>query len=346
MGQDFGEITGLLCKKAKNVTSVEFSKARGEAIARRHINEKNLEVIVGDLEKIQFENKKFDIITLIGILEYAPEILEKSENPYSDFIKICKNFLKENGKIIIAVDNRFGMKFFAGAKSEIYDSVFQSITLANNGKKKIFSRKELIGILEENNIENYKFYYPLPDYKIPNVIFSENRLPFSENVKSLYDAYYIDGSKVVFSEVQALKEAMNNGEFETFANSFLVECAIGNNNLCSDIDFISFNNSRKDEYNLELTLNNKNVYKRAIFEDSKEHLKNIGKNIENLRKLGFNIIDNFDNEEEKIVSEYQNTPSFDLFLVEILKTNGTEAFFEMIEKWYREIFKKLSTRHF
>ena len=36
IGAGVGEITGELCKKAHKVTSIEFSKERGQAIAKRH----------------------------------------------------------------------------------------------------------------------------------------------------------------------------------------------------------------------------------------------------------------------------------------------------------------------
>lgn len=69
-----GAITELLCKKAKNVTAVELSKNRATATYLRCRNYDNLEIIVGNLNDIQF-SKKYDYITLIGVLEYQNNLL-------------------------------------------------------------------------------------------------------------------------------------------------------------------------------------------------------------------------------------------------------------------------------
>jgi cyclopropane fatty-acyl-phospholipid synthase-like methyltransferase len=56
-----------------------------------------LEIIVGNLNDIKFE-KKYDYITLIGVLEYQNNFTE-SENPFKDFLAKIRNLLNPNGKI-------------------------------------------------------------------------------------------------------------------------------------------------------------------------------------------------------------------------------------------------------
>jgi len=46
IGAGMGAITGVLCKKAGYVTAVELSKQRATAIATRHKNKENLEIIL------------------------------------------------------------------------------------------------------------------------------------------------------------------------------------------------------------------------------------------------------------------------------------------------------------
>lgn len=46
IGAGLGEITGELCKNNNKVTAIEFSKKRGEAIARRHKEKEKLEIII------------------------------------------------------------------------------------------------------------------------------------------------------------------------------------------------------------------------------------------------------------------------------------------------------------
>ena len=83
IGAGMGAITDILCEKAGHVTSVELSKQRASAIEIRCKNRENLEIIVANFNDIKFE-KKYDYITLIGVLEYAP-LYTKTKNPFHDF---------------------------------------------------------------------------------------------------------------------------------------------------------------------------------------------------------------------------------------------------------------------
>lgn len=85
IGCGMGAITELLCKRVKSVTAVELSKKRATAAYLRCRNYDNLEIIVGNLNDIQF-NKKYDYITLIGVLEYQNKYTN-STNPFVDFLK-------------------------------------------------------------------------------------------------------------------------------------------------------------------------------------------------------------------------------------------------------------------
>lgn len=110
IGGNFGELTGLLCKNAKEVVCVEENLKKAEIISKRHEDKKNLEIIVGNIESVDFKGKQFDYITLIGTLPYV----SKNQGITSkDFIKKLEKLLKPDGKLLIAVDNRFGIKYFS-----------------------------------------------------------------------------------------------------------------------------------------------------------------------------------------------------------------------------------------
>ena len=104
---NFGELTEVLCKNASRVVSIEKSLKKASAIKKRYEDVQNLEVIVGSLENIDI-NEKFDYITLVGTLENINSV---SNCKLDDFINLLKKYLKENGTILIAVDNKLGMKY-------------------------------------------------------------------------------------------------------------------------------------------------------------------------------------------------------------------------------------------
>lgn len=41
-----------------------------------------------------------------------------SENPYKDFLKKIKQLLKPNGKLLIAIENQYGLKYWCGARED------------------------------------------------------------------------------------------------------------------------------------------------------------------------------------------------------------------------------------
>lgn len=88
--------TETLCGIAKKVTKIEFSKADAEYLSKKYEEIENLEIIVGDLTQINFENK-FDYIILLGNLEYSKYIFETNE-PEKDLILTLKKLLNKERK--------------------------------------------------------------------------------------------------------------------------------------------------------------------------------------------------------------------------------------------------------
>ena len=224
IGAGMGAITEVLCEKCKEVVSVELSKNRASSIAVRNQDKENLEIIVGNLNDIDFKGRKFDYITLIGVFEYAA-LYTNTNNPYNDFLKNIKKLLKEDGKLLIAIENKFGLKYFAGAPEDHTNIVYDGITgYTNESKVRTFGKQELKEILEDNNFISTKFYYPLPDYKLPSLMFSDEYLPTEDTIEK-YTPYYYENSQIDFNEIKAYKEIIKNKMFDFFANSFLVEAS-------------------------------------------------------------------------------------------------------------------------
>lgn len=234
IGAGMGAITGTLCEKCKSVTSVELSKNRASSIAVRNEDKENLEIIVGNLNDIDFKDRKFDYITLIGVFEYAG-LYTNTDNPYIDFLNNIKKLLKKDGKLLIAIENKFGMKYFLGAPEDHTNVLYDGITGYKNSKRiQTFGKEELKTILSDAGFTNTKFYYPLPDYKLPSLMFSEDYLPTVQTIGN-YIPYYYENTKVQFDEIEAYREVIKNNMFEFFANSFFVE--VSQENIDTKVDF-------------------------------------------------------------------------------------------------------------
>lgn len=303
IGAHFGEITQALCEKATKVVAVEFNKRNAEVIAKRYKNEENLEIIVGNLRDIEFE-EKFDYIVLCGIIEYA-QIVYNTKNAQLELLKYCKGLLKEEGKLLIATDNKFAMKSYVGDIDECTGITFDSITDYKSNKNTYkLGKEKLKNLLEEVGMKYYNFFYPLPDYKLSSYIFSDKYLPSSSKING-YFPYYKDNSSVFFSEVDAydaiIKE--NKEMFPFFANSYFIEAS--KEAINTDIKYVSFNNCRKTKYQLMTKIRENIVEKTAINEEAKQHFTNMAKNINALKSTDIEILDNV--EGEKIISKFVNS---------------------------------------
>lgn len=301
IGAHFGEVTGALCEKNQKVVSVEFIKSRAEAIAERYKDIDNLEVIAGKLQDIQFE-EKFDYITLFGILEYS-QIFYDTKFPANDMITFCKNLLKPSGKLLIATDNKFALKSYVGENDKCTGIPFDSVTGYKSSRKQYkLGKKHIEEILKEAGLQHFKFYYPLPDYKLPSLVFTDNYLPSSSKING-YFPYYKDDSFVFYSEVDAYDAIIKEDKemFPFFANSYLIEASV--EPIQNDTKFISFNNYRKPEYQLITKIKETTVEKTITSEKARTHLNGMMKNIENLKEENISIID--DIQGEKIQSEFR-----------------------------------------
>ena len=110
VGAGCGAVTGALCKKARKVIANDLSKQRSLINAYRNRNYSNLEIYVGNFNDLKL-CEKFDYITLIGVLEYAAYYTETA-SPFVDFLKKIRSLLNEDGKVLIAIENKFGLKYW------------------------------------------------------------------------------------------------------------------------------------------------------------------------------------------------------------------------------------------
>jgi SAM-dependent methyltransferase len=219
IGAGCGALTELFCERLEKVVAIELSLRRAKIIETRCKNFKNLEVFAGNFEAIEL-NEKFDYITLIGVLEYTKSFITDKE-PYKFLFNKIKNLLKPDGVLIIAIENRFGLKYWAGAREEHTGNFFESLEGYYSKDVETFGKKELEDLLIENGFKDLKFYYPYPDYKLCFEIFSDNYLP-EEDTYLPQAPNYDNDRLVLFDESKVWKNIIKNGLFPYFSNSFLV----------------------------------------------------------------------------------------------------------------------------
>ena len=225
IGGGCGAFSGMFAQKLREVKVVELSKRRAEIIYHRHKHYANLEIIVGNLNDIRF-GEKFDYVTLIGVLEYAGKFTD-GNTPFKTFLENAKSYLKPNGKLLIAIENKFGLKYWAGAREDHTGRFFDSIENYPNDKEiQTFGKDELDNLIRSVGFEETRFYYPMPDYKLPKIIYSDDYLPKTDDLFDIFSPNFDQDRVVLFNEKEAFKNIIKNNQFPFFANSFLVEASL------------------------------------------------------------------------------------------------------------------------
>lgn len=330
IGGDLGQLTGLFSKKCKDVTTIEPQWECAEAIRKRYKDRENIDLIAGKLEDISL-NKKYDIITVIGNINRIEEIIGKQLD-LENTIRYLEKYLNENGKMLIAVDNKFGLRYWAGNPENMLNKKFISLIGYHSEpiSYETFTKKSLEEILQKMEY-NFNFYYPLPDYKMPNVIFTDEGLPKYNSIDK-YNPYTAKNSDLIINEIDVFREILttNPEMFTFFTNSFLIEISKEKREL--PYNYISFNNMRKEKYRLITKIGKDYVEKEAVTEEANQHIEQISKNIEYLKENQIKTLD--ETEENKIKSKYVEQKNLlNEVLTENLRQGKKDEFDKLVQKY-------------
>jgi len=222
IGAGCGAITGTIAKRAGKVDCIELSRIRSLVNAERNKHMDNIVITVGNFQDIERKiTEKYDYITLIGVLEYAGKYIA-SDNPYEDFIIMLKKHLNENGKIVLAIENKYGLKYWAGCREDHLGTFFSGIEgYVDTYDVRTFSKKELQKIFVNCGLNDVTFYYPYPDYKFPITIYSDSYLPKTGSLSNNMNNFDSD-RLMLFDELKVYDNLIADGMFDFFSNSFMV----------------------------------------------------------------------------------------------------------------------------
>lgn len=220
IGSGCGALTGLFSRNLDRVVCIELSRRRSLINANKNGDRGSAEIYVGNFQDVKLE-EKFDYITLIGVFEYS-KLYINGEKPFHAMLNKIKTNLKDDGKVIIAIENKMGMKYFAGAAEDHTGIPYDGLNNYIKGESAItFSKPELKKMLKECGFSNFDFYYPIPDYKLPNVVYSDDYCPKKGDLRGVGKAFWGENCKM-FEEEMAFDTVCDDGQFPYFANSFLV----------------------------------------------------------------------------------------------------------------------------
>ena len=227
VGAGCGALTRFLGECGGTIFAIEGSARRAGIARARASNLKNVSVICDRIEEFH-AGEKFDVVVVVGVLEYARVFGFGGDQPEQRFLNHISRMLSDEGVLILAIENQLGLKYFAGACEDHLGVPYAGINDEYTPRSPVtFGLGGLQNLLAESGLTNQRYFLPLPDYKLPTTVMSGAGLddprfdaePFF--VQSVNADFQLPQS-FPFSLERAWSLAVRNRLALQFGNSFLV----------------------------------------------------------------------------------------------------------------------------
>ena len=283
IGAECGALTALFCRKVSRVVAIEPSAPDACVNRERNRHFDNLTICNEDFLTVRL-SEKFDYVTLIGGLGYAGQYKDADGDVYMKMLAKAKACLKPGGKMFLAIENKYGMKYFAGAVEEHTGRCFDGLeNYAATSDFRTFSHKTLQKMLLKAGFSLNHFYYPLPDYKLPSEIYSDENLPSFGSVRYPSVSYDYDRYELI-DERLAFDGICQDGMFDEFANSFLVISECGQSPSPEEtVVYAKYNRQRAPEFQISTKIivrenGQRYVEKKALCPEATAHVERLAAN--------------------------------------------------------------------
>lgn len=175
LGAGMGAVSRHLAEQAKSLTVVEGTERRYEALKSRLRDLSNWSGRVANIQDVMPE-AKFDVVFVVGVLEYS-ELYMEGNRPFRSFMERASRFLKPGGVVVVAIENRLGLKYWNGCAEDHTGRVFDGIMgYSDQPSPRTFSLRELRGIFTDVGFSEQLAQFPFPDYKLPLTVLDESLL--------------------------------------------------------------------------------------------------------------------------------------------------------------------------
>lgn len=213
IGAGCGTLTGALLKKGLRVTAQESDPDYCRLNAMRHDTSDGLTLYAQPFSVCEpLLPCDFDYVFSVGA---------QVDLPAGEFLKKIVKHLKPDGLLILATENKFGLKYWAGCAEDRTGIIFGGLERApkTNGVPPC-TKEGLQRLLADAGFVKPQFYYPYPDYRFALEVYSDERLP-KKGELSYNIANYDHDRLILFDEQKVFDTIIAEGQFAQFSNSFL-----------------------------------------------------------------------------------------------------------------------------
>ena len=147
--------------------------------------------------------------------------------PNLHFLRECHTRLRPGGTLLLAIENKLGVKYLTGTGEDHSGRIFHSVEdYPRLGPARTFSATALLDLVETSGFSP-RLFGVFPDYKHTRVVLDTERLyaaapDLLENLPSFPSRYAGTKRVQLASEERVWKEFVRDGLGAHFANSFLI----------------------------------------------------------------------------------------------------------------------------
>lgn len=225
IGSGCGPITRYLGETGAQVDSVEPVLPRARVGRERTRDLPNVQVFCGNLEDVP-PDPAYDLVVVVGVLEYVGNGGRDLE-PYLQFLRECRMRLRPGGSLVLAIENKLGVKYLTGTSEDHSGRMNDSIEDYPRGTPaRTFSATALFDLVGAVGFTP-RLFGVFPDYKHTRVVLDIEQLDrtspeLNENLPVFPSRYAGTRSVRLASEERVWKEFVRDGIAGHFANSLLV----------------------------------------------------------------------------------------------------------------------------
>ncbi len=255
----------------------------------KHARSIMLSEIDGKLVSEKKEHKKAEYIVSIAY----PEQLAKPEL----FFEWAYKHLESDGRLIVGMNNRLGIRYFCGDRdiytSQVLDGIDDYYRAYRSPDDKFlgrsFDKSQIKKMISSSGFDHNKFYSVYSDLDNAAFIFADSYKPNEELYNRIIPTY--NSPEALFLEEERLYSSMLDNElFHTMANAFLIECSLDGAHTDA-LQITSSLDRGHGEAMITVIHDNDTVTKQAAFKEGEEGLKKLDTNIKKLKSRGVSVVE-------------------------------------------------------
>ena len=171
-------------------------------------------------------------------------------DPYGQFFEKLKEHLNPKGTVFLALDNRYGLQYFAGCKERLTGSYFEGLEgYPNSEGVCTFSKSAVLEMVKKAGFSNVKTYYPYPNYRYMTALYTDQHLPSPGDLNTNL-CNFEEERVVLFDEGKVFDELISEGRFQEFSNSYIFALKLDETKEQEEILFVKYSVERREAYRI------------------------------------------------------------------------------------------------